>query len=139
MSKTSTFTIHHDRCNPAKWTAPDVLALANFVKFGDISYAAALARLGLQLVVSEHHVPKGGTLEQIGWIKPGSTEICDINDIDGASVSELCRVYSGPVEYICPIAMGDGDGNFDGYDYESKPTLPEAEAFMSSLREPERA
>ncbi len=33
--KTSTFVIHHDRCNPTAWNAMDILALADFISAGE--------------------------------------------------------------------------------------------------------
>jgi hypothetical protein len=128
--KTSTFTIHHDKCDPSKWTAHDVLAFADFVRTGNLQNAAALSRLGVQLVLSEHHVPKGGTLEEIGWAEPKGNEIYDLEDLSEDDVTELCRVYRGPVEYVAKIGVGNEHGDFEGYEYEIKPTLAEAQSFF---------
>lgn len=137
--KTSTFTVHHDRCKPETWTAGDVLTFAKFMQSGNLQHAAAMSRLGVQLVLSEHHVPKGGQLEQIGWSTPGdvgdggaSDNLDDVAQ-DDMDVNELVRVYHGPVEYVVKFAVDDGNGEFGGYEYEIKPTRAEAEAFLKSL------
>jgi hypothetical protein len=144
--KTSTFTIHHDCCKPETWTARDILAFADFVRTGSMKYAAALSRLGVQIVLSEHHIPKGGTLEEIGWVVPNDPEplvYADLREaVDAAGdgdISDLCRAYRGTPEYVVKIPIGDGAGNFEGYEYEHKPTLAEAETFVASLLEPEQA
>lgn len=134
-SKTSTFTVHHDRCDPNKWTASDIIAFAEFVKYGSMQHAARLARLGVQLVLSEHHVPKGGHLESIGWTEPGANEIYDLEDLAEDDVTGLCRVYRGPLEYVAKLGVGDGEGNFDGYEYEIKSTLEEANALFERVVE----
>lgn len=131
--KTSTFTIHHDACDPAKWTAKDVLAFADFVRTGDMLHAARLARLGVQLVLSEHHVPKGGHLEEIGWAEPESpAEFSDdIGEIaSDEDVTPVVRIYRGPVEYVARIPIGDVNGDLDGFEYEIKPTEREAGAYF---------
>jgi hypothetical protein len=140
--KTSTFVIHHDRCQPAKWTPEDVLAFAKFVRSGDMVHAATLARLGMQLVASEHHVPKGGLLQEIGFViaDPIDNQIAGATDdldelCDGQDITAIARVYRGPTEYVIAIPIGDGDGNFEGYEYEIKPTEAEAEDYVASLRE----
>lgn len=142
--KTSTFTIHHDRCKPEKWTANDVLAFANFVRTGDLRYAGHLSRLGVQLIISEHHVPKGGTLEEIGWSAPDEPETLyrDLSDAvswkGDEDVTELYRVYRAPSEFIARYLIGQGE-DVEGTEYEIKPTREEAEAFIASLSEPETA
>lgn len=141
LNKTSTFTIHHDRCNPAAWTAHDILAFAEFVKYGSMQHAARLSKLGVQLVLSEHHEPKGGHLEEIGWseakgiggINSVTDDISEISDRD--EIIEAQRIYRGPVEYIVPIPMGDGEGNFEGYEYEPKATEAEAIELFKSIYE----
>ena len=141
-NKTSTFTIHHDRCHPDKWTARDLIAFADFVRYGAMQEAAQLSRLGMQLVLSEHHTPKGGDIEQIGWAAPTDTDkdgppdtiFADLadahNDACGDDVIALTRIYRGPIEYVAAIPMGDGDGNFDGYEYEPRATVAEAMAAL---------
>lgn len=139
-AKTSTFTVHHDRCKPGEWTAKDILAIADFVRTGDMRYAAYLSRnLGMQLVLSEHHVPKGGTLEEIGWcaadaIQDGPTD--DLAEIaDDLDITEVVRIYRGPVEYAVKFGVDDGNGEFGGYEHEIKTTEAEADAFLRSLTE----
>lgn len=136
--KTSTFTIHHDRCDPNKWTAGDIIAFAKFVKYGDLQYAAALSRLGVQLVLSEHHEPKGGQLEEIGWSAPqvigGDGVSDDLTEIaDDLDVTPVVRIYRGPVEYAVKFGIDDGHGEFGGYEYEVKSTEEEAKTFLNSL------
>lgn len=137
--KTSTFTIHHDTCKPADWTPKDILAFADFVRSGDMSHAAKLARLGVQLVLSEHHVPKGGELQEVGfatWVTPFELVSDDLDEIvEDQDVAKVVRVYRGPVEYAARVAMGDGDGNFEGYDYTFFPTEAEAQAYVASASE----
>lgn len=136
-SKTSTFTIHHDRCDPSKWTPSDVLAFSDFVRSGSMQHAARLARLGVQLILSEHHTPKGGTLEEIGWCEPTTlSEIYELEDVAEDDVTELCRLYRGPVEYVAKLSIGDEDGNFEGYEYEIKPTLEQAQALFAEETNP---
>lgn len=138
--KTSTFTIHHDRCKPENWTASDIITFRDFVRTGSMQNAAALARLGVQLVLSEHHVPKGGQFEEIGWIDPdektgpAGPEIYDLDDLAQDDITALCRAYRGPIEYIAKIGIGDSDGNHEGYEYEIKPTLEEAQAYLAAMQ-----
>jgi hypothetical protein len=144
-AKTSTFTIHHDRCKPEAWTAKDVLAFANFVSSGDIRYAAHLSRLGVQLIMSEHHVPKGGTIQEVGWSTESDPNAVydDLSEAVSMSgdddVTPLTRMYRGHVEYIARWYIGDGDGNIEGTEFEIKPTETEAEVFLAGMREPESA
>lgn len=143
-SKTSTFTFHHDRCKPETWTPNDILQFASFVRTGDLRYAGHLSRLGVQLVLSEHHVPKGGQLEEIGWACPDEPETLYRDLSDAVSwkgdndVTELYRVYRAPSEFVARFLTGDGE-EVDGTEYEVKPTRDEAEAFIASLSEPETA
>lgn len=137
-TKTSTFIIHHDRCKPQEWTPDNVLALARFIGSGDVRDAAVLARMGLELVASEHHVPKGGTLQEVGFATPECDDLIhdDISElIDYRDMMPVVRVYRGPVEYAIAIPFGDGEGNFEGYEYEFKKTEAEALAYVQSLRE----
>lgn len=102
-------------------------------------YAAALSQLGVQLVLSEHHVPKGGELQEVGWATPENPiELVsdDISEVAGdEDIVALVRVYRGPVEYAARIGTGDGEGNFDGYEYEFKPSEAEAQDFLASMQE----
>lgn len=137
-SKTSTFTIYHDRCDPAAWTPANVLTLANFIITGNLQYAASLSRLGMQLVRSEHHEPLGGELEAFGYMLPGdcSEVFCDIEDIvDSGDVVDICQVYRGPTQYAVQIPTGDPDGNFDGYEYEVMDTESEAIELLESFQQ----
>lgn len=142
--KTSTFTIHHDRCDPSKWTPADVLLLADFIRTGDMMYAAALARRGMQLILSELHVPKGGELEEVGWSAPDASHDktwSDLDDLvadldDGRGPVEICRIYRGQPEFAVRIAIGDEDeGYVEGHEIELKPTLEEARAFIAALED----
>lgn len=135
--KTSTFTIHHDRCDPRKWTPDNVLLLARFLEFGDLTVAASLSRLGVQLVMSEHHVPKGGTLEQVGFMTPDCDDLVvdDLGELVDGDYTPVVRVYRGPVEYAIGIPIGDNDGCVEGYEYETKATEEEAEAYVKSMYE----
>lgn len=138
-AKTSTFTIHHDRCDPNKWTAHDIIAFAKFVGTGDLRYAARMSRLGMQLVLSEHHVPKGGQIEEIGFAAPdavsnGVTD--DLSEIaDDMEITPVVRIYRGPVEFAVKFGVDDGHGEFGGYEHEIKPTEAEAKAFLDSLQD----
>ena len=136
--KTSTFTIHHDRCKPEEWGPRDILKLADFIRTGDMKHAAALSRLGVQLVLSEHHEPKGGDVQQVAFATPGLPD-GDIGDLDDIACDEdvtpVVRVYSGPVEYAARFAIGDGEGNIDGHEFEMFKTQDEADAFIRSLYE----
>jgi hypothetical protein len=145
VPKTSTFIIDHERCNPGDWTARDVLAFRDFVATGSMQHAARLARLGLQLVTSEHHEPKGGSVEEIGWAtldEPLQTYDDMGEAIDNAGdddITIMTRVYRGHAEYIVRFGIGGEDGLLEGHEYEVKPTMAEAEKFLASLREPEDA
>jgi hypothetical protein len=138
-SKTSTFTIHHDRCKPETWTAKDVLALAEFVRTGNLQTAARLSRLGVQLVLSEHHEPKGGSLEEIGWVVNADpsliyTDLGEAVEADGdEDISALSRVYRSAPEYVVKYAIGDGDGNVEGHEFEIMRTQGEAEKFVADI------
>lgn len=139
--KTSTITIHHDRCDVSKWTIGDWQTLASFVKHANLQQAAALSRLGMQLVLSEHHEPAGGTLESFGWSDeremPHPDSISDdlIDMADDDDITPVVEVYRGPTKYAVRYAIGDGDGGFGGYEFEIKDTEAEAEEFLKSLRE----
>lgn len=141
MSKgTSTFTIHHDRCDPSKWTARDFVILGDFVRTGNLQYAAHLSRLGMQLVLSELHVAKGGEVEEIGWADPDCLNgFADTLDevVDDDGVVPVVRIYRGPVEYAVRYGIGDGEGNFEGYEHKVLATEADAERFAASMNEPE--
>jgi hypothetical protein len=141
-AKTSTFVVHHDRCDPASWTPDNVLALSRFITSGgDIRYAAALSRLGVQLVTSEEYVPKGGDMAQVGWSlsewqKDGAGEYVEIvEDLDiDADVTPVLPIYAGPLKYAVQMPIGNLDGEFEGYEIEIKESEQEAEALAASFR-----
>jgi hypothetical protein len=139
--KTSTFIIHHDRCDPSKWTPGDVLTLAKFVRDGDLRHAAILAGLGVQLVTSEYHMPVGGTLMQIGWSQVVGGGVVDglpedlMDVLDGEDIAEIAPIYRGPSVYGVAIPMGDADGNYEGSEYETVPTLEAARAYLVPEKE----
>lgn len=135
--KTSTFTIHHDRCDPASWTAHDILTFAKFVSGGSLQHAARLSSLGMQLVLSEHHQPKGGSLEEMGFapvddIAEPTDNLADFIEDD---ITPVVRIYRGPIEYVVQYAIGDGDGHFDGHEYEIKTSEADARAFLAGLKD----
>lgn len=140
---TSTFIIHHGQCDPSKWTAADILKLAHYVQWGDLASAAALSRLGVQLVMDERHEPKGGTLERIGVAFPGDlNEFSEsVSDLDpGEDVFEVVPIYRGPTEHVVRFGVDDGCGEFGGYEYEVLQTAAEADAFHASIeKEADRA
>ena len=141
-TKTSTFVIHHDRCDPACWAPADILALANFVSTGDLRHAAHLSRLGMQLVLSEHHEPKGGDMEAIGYM-PTETDGCylrnDIGDIedvvDDDDVFRIYPVFRGHMQYAVRIGIGDHEGDFEGYEYERFNNEGRAVELLKSLQQ----
>lgn len=143
--KTSTITIHHDRCDVSKWTIAEWKTLARFVKEADLQAAAALSRLGMQLVLSEHHEPAGGSLESFGWSDeremPHPDSISDdLEDISqGDDITPVVQVYRGPTKYAVRFAIDDGHGEFGGYEYEIKESEAEAQEFLKSLTETEPA
>jgi hypothetical protein len=144
-TKTSTFTIHHDRCDPSKWTLAQWQLLRDFIKEPSLDRGAAISRLGIQLVLSEHHEPKGGELESFGWAdergmpRPDSVSE-DLEDItQGDDITPVVQVYRGPTKYAVRFPIGDGDGELAGYEHEIKDTEAEAQAFLASLYEPEPA
>lgn len=130
--KTSTFTLHHDRCDPSKWTLRDWQALAHFAQFGDMQSAAALSRAGLQLVLSDHHAPTGGTVEHIGWAKPGEitvgVEVGELGEVVEDDISEVCAIYRGPTQYAATYEVGE-DGSAC-HEHELFPTEQEAKDFL---------
>lgn len=142
---TSTITIHHDRCDVSKWTLAEWKTLATFVKEGSLQAAAALSRLGMQLVLSEHHEPAGGTLESFGWSDERemphpdsiSDDLTDIAHDD--DITPVVEVYRGPTKYAVRFGVDDGNGEFGGYEFEIKDTEAEAEEFLKSLSETEPA
>lgn len=139
--KTSTFTVDHDRCRPSEWVARDILAFADFVRSGDMRYAAALARLGVQLVLSELHEPKGGALQEIGWAvdDDGKFEVPISDDLeeitDGEDITAVVRMYRGQTEYAVRYLIGDGDGGVDGAEYVFAPTKEEAERTLKEIED----
>jgi hypothetical protein len=144
--KTSTFTIHHDRCDPRDWTLDQWRMLQEFINEPRLQRAAARSRMGIQLVLSEHHQPVGGTLESFGFaderemphpdsISDDLTDICQ----DELEVTPIVEVYRGPTKYAVRFAIDDGNGEFGGYDFEVKDTEAEADEFLKSLTEAEPA
>lgn len=142
MTKTSTFTIHHDRCKPREWTLSQWQLLRDFIEEPVLQRAAALSRLGIQLVMSEHHQPAGGNLEEFGWaderempapdrIDDDLTEIID----DEMEVTPIVQVYRGPTKYAVRFGIDDGHGEFGGYEVEVKDSEEEAKAFLESLQQ----
>lgn len=135
---TATFIVHFDRCDPSKWRPADVLQLADYIRTGSLSHAAALSRLGVQLVLDERHEPKGGVLERIGVAEPDSlnefAETIDELDID-EDVFEIVPIYRGPVEYVARLGTGDDEGNFEGYEYDTFETEAEAQALVKSAHD----
>jgi hypothetical protein len=140
--KTSTFTIHHDRCKPNDWSLAQWKLLQDFIREPLMQRAAALSRLGIQLVLSEHHEPLGGSLESFGWTDdrgmPHPDSISDdLNDIAEDDITPVVEVYRGPTKYAVRFGVDDGHGEFGGYEFEIKETEAEAEEFLKSLHEPE--
>lgn len=136
--KTSTFVIHHDRCFPDRWTASTLIQFAKFIETGDMRYAAGLSMLGLQLVASEHHVPKGGTMQEVGYVKP-TWAACEATDDlsevrDGSDdVFRMRRVYVGPEEFVVPIPIGGADGYVEDWEYKHFDNPGEAEKYRKEI------
>lgn len=142
--KTSTITIHHDRCDVSKWTLAEWKTLAAFVKDAGLQQAAALSRLGMQLVLSEHHEPVGGTLEQMGYGKhdemPDPMISDDLAEIaDELEITAIVPIYRGQTQYAVKYSTAGPDGEFDGHDHQVFSNHAEAEAFLQSLYEEEPA
>lgn len=137
---TSTFTLDHERCDPSKWTVREWKLLADYMRTGELSYAAGLARLGFQLVLSDKHEATGGSLEPIGWARVETNgdldrdEIADdLADLDiEYEVTDVCRIYRGLTVYAVPYDVGDEshvDMEIDVFD-----TLAAAEKFDAALK-----
>ncbi|WP_108516633.1 hypothetical protein [Bradyrhizobium algeriense] len=143
--ETTTLTIHHDRCDPSKWSLTQWQLLQDFIREPLLQRAAALSKLGIQLVLSETHVPAGGSLEEFGWADeremPSPDRISDdLEDItQGDDITPVVQVYRGPTRYAVRFAIDDGHGEFGGYEYEIKESEAEAEEFLKSLHETEPA
>lgn len=142
--KTSTITIHHDRCDVSKWTMAEWRTLAAFVKDGHLQQAAALSRLGMQLVLSEHHEPAGGTLEHMGYGEedqmPDPLITDDLAEIaDELDITPIVPIYRGPTKYAVKFGTATHEGEFDGYEHEIFDSMTEAEGFLKSLLETEPA
>lgn len=139
--KTSTFTIHHDHCKPETWSLAQWKLLQDFIKEPSLQRAAALSRLGIRLVLSEHHEPVGGTLESFGWTAESQMPFPDtisdrMDDVaDDDDITPVVELYRGPTKYAVRYAIGDADGNFEGHEHEIKDTEAEAEEFLKSLQE----
>lgn len=142
--KTSTITIHHDRCDPSKWTIGDWQTLALFVKHAGLQQAAMLSKLGMQLVLSEHHEPVGGTIEHMGYGEedqmPSPMITDDISEIaDDLDITPIVPIYRGPTKYAVKFGTADCAGEFDGYEHEIFDSQAGAEKFLASLLETEPA
>jgi hypothetical protein len=142
--KTSTITIHHDRCEPSKWTISDWQTLASFVKHANLQQAAALSKLGMQLVLSEHHEPVGGALEHVGYGEedqlPSPMITDDLAEIaDDLDITAVVPIYRGPTQYAVKFGTATHEGEFDGYEHELFSSLAEAQDFLKSLMETEPA
>lgn len=141
---TSTFTIHHDRCDPSKWTVREWGLLADYVRTGSLSAAAGLSRAGMQLVLDERHAAVGGEAEHIGWLlgTSGAVEFDvpaeSIEDLDPehGEVTEVVPIYRGKTRYAVAYGIGDGEGNFEGTEVEVSDTAEDAERFAKSMQEP---
>ncbi len=134
-AQTVTLTLHRDRCDPSKWTVKEWKLFADFVHSGELSLAASLSRLGLQLVLDDRHQPTGGNLEHAGWSDDSdgvAANELDQLDLDHAEPCEVYRVYRGPTEYAVQYAVGDGDVT-EGYETEVFATLVEAKSFAKIL------
>lgn len=139
--KTSTITIHHDRCDVSKWTISEWNILQRFVKDANLQSAAALSRLGMQLVLSEHHEPEGGNLEAFGWADesemPYPGTIGDnLEDITENDITPVVELFRGPTKYAVRFAIDDGHGEFGGYEVEVMDTEAQATGFLKSVSEP---
>lgn len=140
--KTTTITIHHDRCDVSQWTLADWQALMRFVKDPGLHEAAALSRRGMQLVLSEKFEPKGGELQQIGFCRdespylPLSETSDDLSEVvdDALEVEAVVPIYRGPTQYAVKFGTATHDGEFDGYDYETFKTEADADAFIESMK-----
>lgn len=137
MGMKSTFEINHDVCRPEKWTASDVLAFADFVRTGNLLYAATLSRLGIRLIQSDRLIPSGGTLQECGWAKAGSRGVNevyeDLSEMTDDDITAACRIYRGPTVYAARYATGDDEGNFEGYEFEIVPTEADAKEYLASI------
>jgi hypothetical protein len=139
--KTSTFILHHDRCDPSKWTVSEWNALVNFVRTGSLAYAAQLSRAGLQLKLDDRHVETGGTAEHIGFSPVANNDVQPdyiaetVEDIvdDFLEPTEIAAIYRGPTQYAVRYGIGDEDGNYDGSETEVFETIEEAEKFAASM------
>lgn len=137
---TSTFTIHHDVCDMSKWTLGDFQLLVEFMRTRSLSTAAALSRRGVQLVLSENHEPKGGTLERIGIAHEGNLSefvdfVSELDDLEDNEVSPVVAVYRGPTRFAVAYGIGDDEGNYEGTEYEIFDTEDEARKFARSFDE----
>lgn len=133
--KTTTITIHHDRCDVFAWAMADWRVLADFVKFPTMQHAAALSRRGMQLVLSEHFEPKGGDMEIAGWAPADDvSHFGEIDEIAEDDLVEVVPVYRGKSQFAVRFTTGDQDGNYEGTEHELFETQQEAADFLKSLR-----
>jgi len=139
--KTSTFVIHHDRCDPSKWTIAQWKLLADFIKHGSLQYAAGLARHGMQLKLDDRLQVSGGEIEHVGWAfgRKGDFEIDtfgeSLNDIvqDDLDVSEVVPIYRGQTQWAVSFAIGDEEGFVEGHEVETFDNAADAEKFVASI------
>lgn len=139
-AQTVTFTLHRELCDPSKWTVREWKLFADFVLEGSLQHAAALSRLGLQLVLDDRHQPTGGKLEHVGWSDTEDLAVSDLDELElgHAEPCEVCRIYRGPTEFAVQYGVGDGD-EAEGLETDVFATLAEANKFAESLtRELER-
>lgn len=141
--KTSTFVIHHDTCDPSKWTITEWKLLADFIKHGSLIYAAGLARRGMQLKLDDRLETTGGDVEHVGWARgnKGDFDFDTFNDDlrevaeDDLEVVEVVPIYRGPTTYAVTYATGDEEGFIDGYENETFSNPDDAEKFVNDLRQ----
>jgi hypothetical protein len=134
--KTSTFTLHHDRCNPAKWGLSEWQAFAHFAAHADLQSAACLSRAGLQLALSDHHAATGGTIEHIGWAEPREQidGVCEMTDlIEPEEATPICAIYRGPTMYGVAYGYSHDGVECDGTEFEVFETEEAAIKFLNGL------
>lgn len=139
--KTTTLLIDHDACKMRSWTIADFKTLADFVARPTMQAAAALARRGIHMKLSEHFEERGGDIEHIGWtssdadgdLMPRDTLAELIADeADTLEVIPVCEVFHGPVRYAVGYRAGDDDYGTD-LEAEVFDTEEKANAFLASI------
>ena len=134
--KTSTFTLHHDRCNPTKWGLSEWQALAHFAAHADLQSAACLSRAGLQLALSDRHAATGGTIEHIGWadLREQIDSICEMMDlIEPEGATPICAIYRGPTQYGVKFGISHDGVECDDTEFEVFDTEEDAVKFLKDL------